>query len=537
MSALKPSRVFGSEKNPWQEALLPGLLSLGLYLATLAENYSVAHDSILYLLEVTKAPYFHSHHLLWHWLAAGWLKLWPGEAAVGLSVMSALCGAGTVFVSHLLLRKRLGLSRLVAWLGSGLIALSYGLWGYSLVIEVYAPALLLFALTGYEWLRPGSPRPWRLAGWHGLAILFHQSHVLLIPLLAFSLYRQNRKAAAAYLLGLVVSVGSPYLFALGYVGIETPAETWAWVTGFLQDEVYWEPPGKGTLIYPFVGLLRSFVGGHFLFGLPALQDRLAMSGQSLQDEAFLVEPLPSWGGYLLLGLSLLWGSIWLGLAVVGLRQRSQWAVTKKKQVLSLGLAFGSYVLFFLFWVPFNVEFWLPQLLLLWWAWLHVVSQLSKRWGLALLGGMLLGLGGINYVGTVHWLGQPERDYYRAQAQAWDEHTQTGDLVMLGQRWVHAAYAEAFLPVDALALVDFCSRQQADTTALDRLITQTLDRQGQVLLTPAALHPPLPHPELSQPQAQAFAYLLSRWQAKGTLLPTAFGPAVLLTNDPNNPAPD
>jgi type II secretory pathway component PulM len=223
--------------------------------------------------------------------------------------------------------------------------------------------------------------------------------------------------------------------------------------------------------------------------------------------------------------------------MAGFKRWRQLAAGAQQQLLGLGLAFGSYALFFLFWVPFNVEFWLPQLLLLWWGWLKLGEQRAKRWFPALLAGMLLALGGINYVGTVHWLRQPARDYYRARTQAWAAHTQAGDLVILCQRWVHAAYAEAFLPAEARSLIDFCPGPMPDTAALGQALSQTLAQQGRVLIDPKAWQPEQQHPELTPAQAEAFVRYLHRWRPAGRLISTPFGPTLFLSPAPNNPGPD
>ena len=57
-------------------AVVVWLVTYIFFLLTLANNFSASHDSINYLLHITRGEHlFHQHHLLYHFLAHKWLQV------------------------------------------------------------------------------------------------------------------------------------------------------------------------------------------------------------------------------------------------------------------------------------------------------------------------------------------------------------------------------------------------------------------------------------------------------------------------------
>src|SRR5690606_7772069 len=109
------------------------------------------------------------------------------------------------------------------------------------------------------------------------------------------------------------------------------------------------------------------VGGHFAFALEPVRDMSATAfpDKSLGDEAFLVRGLSdgtAWGLLAAAGTAAL---LLLGLLVAGLRRRRAMPEDARDVALPLAVWFVVYAAFFVFWEPFNVEFWIPQVTALW----------------------------------------------------------------------------------------------------------------------------------------------------------------------------
>src|SRR5689334_22453845 len=62
--------------NGMRGAVVVWLISYVFFLFTLANNFSASHDSINYLIGIVNGTHlFHPHHLLYHYYAHLWLKL------------------------------------------------------------------------------------------------------------------------------------------------------------------------------------------------------------------------------------------------------------------------------------------------------------------------------------------------------------------------------------------------------------------------------------------------------------------------------
>src|SRR5215213_1011744 len=173
---------------------------LVIYLLTLTSNFTGPHDSMAYLNMLrTGHGLWHPHHLLYHVSSKYWLAFWkiffPGvQDYLLVETFSSVWGAATLGLMFLFLRRRFGLPVLTAWLGVAAAGFSYGIWFYSVNVEVYMPALFFTLLALYilgkkEWT---SRQVWLTALVHSLAILFHQMNILLVPVILYKIYSQRK---------------------------------------------------------------------------------------------------------------------------------------------------------------------------------------------------------------------------------------------------------------------------------------------------------------------------------------------------------
>jgi hypothetical protein len=271
----------GEHRSDWVGFLLITGGTLLLYIFTQCDALSPAHDSVLYLRMIERGEYFHPHHLLYNAAAALWLGLWsgvlPGADSVTLiSWMNGVFGALSIGVVFLLLRHRAMLDRVQALTGALLPAASFGVWFYSVTIEVYIPALLFLLMAFY--LLTDSRKSigvFTAAGaMHGLAMLFHQVHVLFAVPALFVLLRaimparesaeklRMLKAGLGYVIAGMLVTAVPYVvIGAGVLGHSTVQEFMAWLLGYASEGKYWHAPGVTTIVHVGIGFVRSIVGG------------------------------------------------------------------------------------------------------------------------------------------------------------------------------------------------------------------------------------------------------------------------------------
>jgi|ADGO01.1.fsa_nt_gi hypothetical protein len=169
------------------------LLFFIFFLFTLASNFSGPHDSIGYLNGIAYGSgLFHQHHLLYHFITHYWLvavkAVIPGVADYYLvEAFTALWGSASLAVAYCILRNRFAQPVGLSLAAISVIAFSYGMWFYSVNIEVYAPPMFFLLAALYILSDPafGQRDVWKVALLHSAAILFHQVHIL-FPLLFYT---------------------------------------------------------------------------------------------------------------------------------------------------------------------------------------------------------------------------------------------------------------------------------------------------------------------------------------------------------------
>jgi hypothetical protein len=193
------------------------LILLGVYLLTTPTVRTDADDAYQFAHEVEnglvadgisrQVLYVPVATLVYEATQIAGLEIRPHVLLLG---MSALFAAATVCVQYLVLHRRLGLSRLAALLGSGLLAFAYGYWCFAAEAEIYSVALFLGVLLIYTAFKDTS----HLVAWAGIgllgavAFLMHGLNVIVafLAVPVFLLTRRKYNALAAYCSVLVAVV-------------------------------------------------------------------------------------------------------------------------------------------------------------------------------------------------------------------------------------------------------------------------------------------------------------------------------------------
>lgn len=322
---------------------LLGCIALGsLYIYTRTEVHTF--DALSYTWGVEDKPFgllFHPHHLLYGPL--GWLAYqaslalgYTGRADLPVQVVNALAGAAGIFFLW-----RFGASftgRPFAALGASLAAgLSYAYWVYASEVEVYTLStafliLALWALVALE-AAPGMVLASMVGLAHAGAILFHQTNLLFgLALVSFLIYTPALRRwhiVLPYALAVVLPVAAAY----GYVAYASQFPDWASFYGWLTD-------------YARTGQWGGFLS---LAHLPALRAGLLTS---VSTDIRLAT------GFF--GLIVAGGGAGVYQALRN-PERRPWVVLAS-------VWFIAYLLFFWWWEPWNIEFWIA-LLPLWSLWI------------------------------------------------------------------------------------------------------------------------------------------------------------------------
>ncbi len=446
-----------------------GLIATPLYLATLTQVHTF--DALSYVTSVERKPWqalFHPHHLAYGPMGAAlaWLSaaIAPGSgAAIPLQVVNAIAGAcGIALFADLLMR--LAIRPAVAVVSAGILGGSYAFWYYAVEIEVYTLAAL-FLILGMRLVL--MPEPWTtrraalLGVVHALAVLFHQTNVLFGLVIAVVALTQRDLPWRGWLrrwsiYAAVASAGIllPYLFAGVIVsGFVTPDALWAWLTEYARTG-WW--------------------GGALFDGA-----RLVEFGRGID-----MTIAAAGGAWLWLALAALacWGWCVGGRIGTVLAPCTAWLV--------------SYGLFFFWWEPDNIEFWiasLPPLLLLW-------ARAANggdvgRWSLmriGLAGSIVVGLIGANG-DAIAQRGDAARDLQRVIARALAERSTPADLLLVpdGLLELYLPYYERrenFLSLNQ-ALFDADGDWPRACDTMRARIEQALHAGATVIIADAVRRPP------------------------------------------------
>ncbi|MDQ3706259.1 MAG: hypothetical protein M3437_13805 [Chloroflexota bacterium] len=324
------------------------------------------YDGISYIRDMGKplAALFLPHHLIYEPSVLLMLNLWrafgyTGYADLPGSMFSSIAGACGLGLFFGMARHCSG-SRLVALVATLMLGLSYGYWFYSVEVDIYVQPLFFLLATAALYLhalRSTVPRAYMflLMGIaHALGALYHQAALFIVPTFALGIYllpgkiSEKVRCLVAYgaTLGLVL-VPAYFVGGVLIAGQNTPDKFVRWANNFGQ---------LGTW-------------GAFTPATPAG----TISGSAAAISA------DYWVGRLLL------------LSLVVVLAAGARAATRRGGPLAwvLWTWTGTYTLFFVWWQPEVLKFWvlvLPPALLLvvlgfQWGALGTRSR-SVAWGVA-----------------------------------------------------------------------------------------------------------------------------------------------------------
>jgi hypothetical protein len=405
-----------------------------VYLSHLPVNYT--YDGMVFASRVEGGnlplwDYFHPHHLLYTFLGR-LIFLWgksrgaTWDGLVTLQFFDIMTGTlGILIAFHLIVRETN--DRLIAFLSAAGLSMTYSYWYFSTspgvrILATVTPLLAWYVLTFSRKMPPLFGALVGLA--HVLAVLGHQTNLLLVPAFLGGLwcvpqktFWERLRASFYYLVVLTAGVLGAYGFVGRYIYYCKTYETWVWWVfsyfhvqqwgGHLQQAGF--DRGKFAMVQAFLGksLDHQAIAESFTFG----------SAKTIF-------------AYALIGL----------LGILLLRLKTHWS--RNRQALWVSFFWLlAFVPFFIWWEPWNIEFWVSSTVPCWILLGLVASDLSQRWvnpvlhltnRIAVIGawaGIVVLLFFYNFRGTV---AQPEVNAYghKALLSALDWKVRKDDLLVL-----------------------------------------------------------------------------------------------------------
>ena len=448
----------------WLRVTILVLLAFGLYLVTLSNNYT--GGSIEFVTEIESgnwAVLLQPHKMLIHpsgwvfyqlWLFAGW----QGNSLFPMQVFNALSGALAVGLMYWAALRVSG-SPKTSWLVAAGFAVSCGPWLFSTEAE-FVMLPLAASLLVLTWVFDAAERKSRLG--HaallgigtGVATLLYISNILLVPVVVVNILARVRRPWRTRLMEIAVyGIAAALIVAPVYALVLVQVHGIHDLPGLLQFRLY-GGQGTGTL-YGKLAFSNVIYGGYALLktlaGFPSL---------GLDDHALFYLTRAEWAGRLVflafnaVVLLVMAVPVWIGFT----RRRLLWSDTLSVKaandqaraphrlvVIVLLVWSVLFTGFAVYWVPKDIQFWLP-LLVAWWLLLALLTPAPASGGAAapsprqpsrritlrphlLIGGLVIALALINGFGVVlpHRSLANNAAYWTAMSVK--DHTQSTDLIV------------------------------------------------------------------------------------------------------------
>jgi hypothetical protein len=358
-----------------------------------------------------------------------------------LQYLSIAAGiAGVLVFYRLLIGLRTDAVRALVY--SGVLMFSYGYWHYARQADTHI--ISAFLLICFAWVcraflrRPTHASAIKVGIVLGIATIMHQSNVLLVPVVLVSLLYRDRSRSiigpiAVFLSIFCVLAVLPYpLVARGLVGVRTLTDFKQWLLG---TSTWGEWGAWRPMLLPatIIGLVRTLTGSHYLLGFAraASTARQMFPMASLQDEFAIGAAVPAWLRYPLMVaqaavLVAAVRSLLRGLASV----RGRFS-TEKPYAVFLLLWIVVFGVFFAWWSPERVDFWIAWLVPLFLVLAapasgKAVSPPLPVWKAI---GFLACLGFVNFFGSIYPQTDPTVEPDTLAAVAIDAVVEKGDVVI------------------------------------------------------------------------------------------------------------
>jgi hypothetical protein len=512
----------------WIVPLVAGLV----YLLYPARNVNYADDSLRWAYEITAVTVpLNSHHLYlygmrWVWLFFHDVMYWPIDSARLLAVYASVCGAvGLFFLNRILSILR---QKPLATLGTLMCAATVGYWSYSVVGDVYVPAIACMVMGLYALMRGVTSESvgpacgymlWAVAAFVAM-ILHHQAFFVMVGgilpgVLLMKFPALMRRLAFAVGVPLVTGMAALALYAAVYITATPPQERhglYRFASGYASS--YAAYPDMKTVSWRNVvnmlaGETRAVIATNFLFKSEsfarAVQHRFPY--RHVYFYPYLVRKL-SWGSVALVALS---SAVVAVLAPILFAVGALRAVRDRGLACMLMLVAVPQALLFLWWEAISDEFWLWSLPI---VVIMVVLGASRlpALGRRLIGTIVICLTISTLLGSQYLLADPGSDIDRVNKDYLPQ-IQPGDLLISIDEIISSARArraQQQVPFRYVNLFMAAEKGRAnDLEARAQGIHETVAAGGIVYVDPYVLRPPTSYLRLVETQRSDFGLEMAK----------------------------
>ena len=343
-----------------------------VYLSKQPVNYT--YDGMVFAsrIENPQTPLydlFHPHHLIYTFLGR-LFYLWgtahgaTWDGMVALQFFDILIGSlGILLAFHLLVRKtRDPVMATLTCLG---LSFTFSYWYFSTspgvrIFAAVTPLLTWYLLTYLKDQKPLFAIVIGLA--HALAVLGHQTNLLLIPAFLGGIacireysFTQRFRASIYYLLTLTAGVLTAYAFVGRFIYMHKTFESWIyWVFAYFHVQQWGGYQSAAGFEQGKFAMVQAFLAKSHPY------DELASPFTFEFVQNLFVNTIFVLMAFLLIRFKLFWQNyrqtMWVGVCWV-----------------------GAFVPFFLWWEPWNIEFWVSSTIPCWLLIGVTASALSQRW--------------------------------------------------------------------------------------------------------------------------------------------------------------
>lgn len=338
-------------------------VTLCYYVSLLHMNLAHSHDSAEYYRNIiTMKVAWHEHHVLYEPLSFLWLEY--GKLIVPqvppfelVSAMNSFFGAGCISIIYLILTKHLDFSVLKALICCIAIGGSFFYLNYATTVEVYHSALFFMLATFYYAVTKQNidfTDAMIIGVLHGLAMSFHQMHVLLGVVLLPRMLKAGYGKFLIYVLYGTLVVVVTYMFACYAEHIHSWKAFSEYFIGYLGEKS--TVKNSASPIFAPFGLAMALLGGRYVMSIEPFRSFIEIyRADSMYERIFYLHhktgiisgtfQIIMYGIFTICFCFLIWQFI-----------KKINFITIKNQ-LEYYLLIVIYSLFFTFWYPYNPEFW------------------------------------------------------------------------------------------------------------------------------------------------------------------------------------
>ena len=374
------------------------------------------------------------------------------DSALIVASLNSFFGAAGLGFIYFIQRRSFRTNIVSSIIQTTLVAFSFGYWFYSgsiktNIIPVFLTICVLTVLLKHKLSKRDIIV---LSILNGLAIVFHEAFILTAfsTLLILALTKKKLPNRRIYSLGMYATLLSLFVIsAFGIVivlheNLQSFSDGIIWVTRDSPKPGIWNSLSIATLEKALVGFLHSIFGIYFCFKFLFFQNLLSLvpGRHDVASGLYLVRNLPTSIAFILFCFDLIVGLFCITIFVLSFSSLKNLFVSERELLLPplmLLLVFG---LFFLFWDPSNMEFWVVQSVMFWLIFGRIVkASNTPRIFRAVFPILPVLIFLVNYFGNMYFLHSEGNDHYRVQATAIASLTNTGDIIISDESSQQRAY--------------------------------------------------------------------------------------------------